>query len=242
MEAKASVGCPITKTELQKAMKDMATGKSPGPDGIILNFYITFWEIIGDYYWHMVTTSIAKGQLPMSVTKGMIALLDKGGEHTKLTNWRPIMLLNLSYKIYAKALQLRLQFVLMEVISLEKSVFLPLRFILDNLLLTQETMAWAEHSHQPLLFLKLDFSKAYDMVDWDFIFLVMASMGFPQAFINMVKLLFRDVSATVKVNGSPSSSFKIERGVRQGLPLGTLSFCYFGGCPQHHGTKGGGHR
>ena len=55
---------------------------------------------------------------------------------------------------------------LMEVISPDQLTFLPLRFILDNLLIMQETMAWAEASNQPLIFLKLDFSKAYDMVDW----------------------------------------------------------------------------
>lgn len=53
----------------------------------------------------------------------------------------------------------------MNVINLEQSAFLPLRFILDNLLLTHETMTWVEQSSQPLLFLKLDFSKAYNMVE-----------------------------------------------------------------------------
>jgi hypothetical protein len=53
-----------------------------------------------------------------------------------LTNWRPITLLNLSYKFFAKAIQLRLQPILMEIISCKQSVFLLLRFILDNILLT----------------------------------------------------------------------------------------------------------
>jgi hypothetical protein len=74
-------------------------------------------------------------------------------------NWHPITLLNISYKIYAKALQLRLQPVLMEIISSEQSAFLPLRFILDNIMLKQETIAWAERSGQDLLFLKLDSPK-----------------------------------------------------------------------------------
>jgi hypothetical protein len=74
------------------------------------------------------------------MTRGMIALLHKGGLWTALTNSRLITLLNISYKIYAKALQLRLQPILIEVISCEQLTFLPLRFILDNILLTQETM------------------------------------------------------------------------------------------------------
>ena len=62
----------------------------------------------------------------------------------------------------------------MEIISPEQSAFLPMRFILDNLVLTQETMAWAKQSNQALLFLKLDFLKAYDMVEWGCLFKAMA--------------------------------------------------------------------
>ena len=74
----------------------------------------------------------------------------------------------------------------------------------------QETLAWAEFSNQSLLFLKLDFSKAYDMVEWGCLFKIMSAMGFSEEFIGMVQLLFRDASATVKVNGAPSQLFRIE--------------------------------
>ena len=172
----------------------------------------------------MINASIGEGRLPPGVTQGMIVLLHKGGDRQALTNWRPITLLNLGYKIYAKALQLRLQPVLMDVISPDQSAFLPLRFILDNLLITQETLAWAESSNQPLIFLKLDFSKAYDMVDWQCMYKIMEKLGFPQAFIKMVSLLFHDASACVKINGVPSPYFPIQRGVRQGCPLAPYLF------------------
>ena len=154
----------------------------------------------------------------------MIALLHKGGDRNALTNWRSITLLNLGYKIYAKALQLHLQPVLMEIISPDQSAFLPLRFILDNLLITQETMAWAEQSNQMLIFLKLDFSKAYDMVDWQCLFRIMEKMGFPMVFIKMVSLLFQDASACVKLNGEPSPYFQIQRSMCQGCLLASYLF------------------
>lgn len=150
----------------------------------------------------MITESINLGHLPPGVTQGMITLLHKGGQRSALSNWRPITLLNLGYKIFAKALQLRLQPILMDVISPEQSAFLLLRFILDNLIVTQKTMAWAEQFRQPLLFLKLDFSKAYDMVEWRFLFNTLTAFGFPTRFIEIVKLLFHDACASVKVNGS----------------------------------------
>jgi exonuclease III len=200
-EMKCKLQKPIGLGELKRAIDLMCTGKSPGPDGIVLEFYREFWQLIGKEYLQMVLASVRNQEFPPGVTSGMIALLHKGGERKTLTNWRPITLLNLSYKIFAKALQLRLQPVLTEVISCEQSAFLPLRFILDNILLTQEMMVWAEQSRQAMLFLKLDFSKAYDMVDWDFLFGAMVIMGFPGEFISMVKLLFKDAAACVKVNG-----------------------------------------
>lgn len=138
----------------------------------------------------MINSSLANGRFPPGVNSGVLVLLHKGDVRRKLTNWRPIALLNVAYKLYAKALQLRLQPILNVIVSEDQSAFLPLRFILDNILLTHETIDWAKHSEQPLLFLKLDFSKAYDTLDWDFLFSAMAKLGLPEEFLEMVRLLF----------------------------------------------------
>jgi hypothetical protein len=161
-EAKTRLQSPLSLGKLKQAMDAMKVGKSLGPNGIVIEFYKEYWSPIGQ---DMVESSIQASRFPRGVTAGAIALLHKGSVRSKLTNWRPITRLNISYKIYAKALQLRLQPVLMEVINLDQSAFLPLRVILDNILLTQEMMSWAKQSRQSLLFLKLDFSKAYDMVE-----------------------------------------------------------------------------
>jgi hypothetical protein len=223
-EMKRRLRAPIQLGELKAAIDNMCTGKSLGPDGIVLEFYREFWQLIGEEYLRMVQLSILNERFPLSVTTGMIALLHKGGERQALTNWRPITLLNLSYKIFAKVPQFRLQQILSEIISCEQSDFLPLRFILDNILLTHGTIAWAGQSKQDLIFLKLDFSKAYDMVDWDFLFSAMSEMGFLGEFINMEQLLFIDAEVCVKVNGSLSDSFSIKRGVRQGCPVAPYLF------------------
>jgi hypothetical protein len=62
------------------------------------------------------------------------------------------------------------------------------------------------------------------MVEWDFLFKVMSIMGFPCEFTNMVKLLFQDAAACMKVNGSLSESFLIGRGMRQGCPIAPYLF------------------
>jgi hypothetical protein len=83
-----------------------------------------------------------------------------------------------------------MQFVLMEAISHDQSSFFPYKFILNNILLTHETIAWAKNSKQPLIFLKLDFSKAYDKVNWSFLFDYMDKFKISIEFVKMMKMLF----------------------------------------------------
>lgn len=205
---------PFTEAELSEALKGLSFGKAPGPDGVTTEFFKKHWELMKTDYLSMINKAIIDKKLPPGVTKGLITLIYKSGEGTSLANWRPITLLNTAYKVFAKALQARLQPVLMEIIDPDQSTFLPLRFILDNIMLSHETIEWAEHTKQPLIFLKLDFSKAFDIVDWNFLLWAMAVIGIPHGFIAMTEMLLVDTQVVVKINRSHSPAFPIRRGVR----------------------------
>jgi hypothetical protein len=123
----ASLARPLLLSELSKALMDMASGKSPGLDGITTEFYKCLWPTIKAKYHQMIMDSISREALPSGATEGLIALLHKGRLRDSLNNWRPITLLNVLYKFFAKALQIRLQPVLMEIISPDQSAFLPMR-------------------------------------------------------------------------------------------------------------------
>ena len=218
----------IMEEELRSATKAMAKRKAPGYDGIPIEFFQKFWPTIGQDFHRMIITSIEEGKLHDGITKGVISLIPKEGDNKDLNYWRPIILLTVSYKIFAKILQLRLQPMFRDVISPEQTAFLPLGFILDNIVLTQETLHWARQSKQPSVFLKLNFSKAYDKVSWRFLFHTMKTMHMSENFISWVKLFFEDATAAVNLNGSPGNSFKIKRGVRQGCPLAPYLFLIVG--------------
>ena len=157
-----------------------------------MNFFTLYWNQVGANFHYMIQTSMNIGRFPRGVTKGLITLIPKSGDLKQLNNLRPITLLNVGYKIYAKSLQMRLQDPLSEIISPDQGAYLKKRFILENILLTHKTLAWAKKSRQDTIFLKLDFSKAFDRVDWQFLFSIMSKMGFPTPFINMVKLTISD--------------------------------------------------
>jgi len=144
----------------------------------------------------MVQESKSQGHLSLEMTFGTISLIFKAGDHADLSNWRPLTLLNVSYKIVAKALQTRIQMLLREVISPEQTTFLPSRHILSNILLQYEIVEWTRESNQDLIFLKLDFTKPFDVVSWDFLRKVMLKLGIPDSFSHLVFLLLRDAFAS----------------------------------------------
>ena len=172
----------ITDGELCSATKAIAKGKAPGHDGIPVEFFQKLWPTIGKDFYLMIAKGIEDRKLHDNITNDIISLIPKEGDNKDLNYWRPITLLPVSYKIFAKTLQTRFQPMLRDVISPEKTVFLPLQFILDNIILTQESLHWARQSKQPTVFLKLDFSKAYDKVSWHF-FYIIKTTGINEKFI-----------------------------------------------------------
>lgn len=72
---------------------------------------------------------------------------------------------------------------------------------MNNIIYIQKTIQWVKKSKQPLIFFRLDFSKAYDKVEWQFLFGCLKKLGIPMEFIAMTKLLFNGVKAKVNVNG-----------------------------------------
>jgi hypothetical protein len=83
------------------------------------------------------------------VTERLIELLYKGSNHNSLNNWCPITLLNVSYKLIAKAIQIRLQPILTEIISYDQFSFLPMHFILDNIFLYMKPLATPNYPLNP---------------------------------------------------------------------------------------------
>ncbi|XP_059064589.1 uncharacterized protein LOC131856711 [Cryptomeria japonica] len=164
------------------------------------------------------------GTLSSEINRGNIKLLPKDGDKTFIRNWRPITLLNVSYKILAKILAIRLVHILPKIVSATQTGFIKGRYILENLITTWEAMDWAKCSHQNVALLLLDFEKSYDRVEWNFIIMMLQSFGFPPYFCNAVQILLSDAFAQVEVNGSLSKPFPLGHSIRQGCPLAPALF------------------
>ncbi|GBG68709.1 hypothetical protein CBR_g3251 [Chara braunii] len=103
-EAATALEQPFTAEELQQAIKHMARGKSPGSDGLPIEFYNMAWEHIGPDLLRLYNQAPKGSILTEDMKFGIITLIYKKDEKSNIRNWRPISRLNVSYKILAKAL------------------------------------------------------------------------------------------------------------------------------------------
>ena len=88
----------------------MKKGKSPGWDGIPPEFYLTFWEELGQYLLAMIHRSIDVGAFFNDLNSALIAVLPKPNKDaTKCSNYRPLSILNAEINIFARILASRLE-------------------------------------------------------------------------------------------------------------------------------------
>ncbi|XP_013679777.1 uncharacterized protein LOC106384346 [Brassica napus] len=115
--------------------------------------------------------------MPPSLNETHVRLIPKIQGAKKVEEYRPIALCNVYYKVISKLLSLRLKPILKEIISENKSAFIHGRAITDNVLITHEVLQYLKTSQakkQCSMAVKMDMSKAYDRVEWDFIAQVMS--------------------------------------------------------------------
>ena len=216
---------PLTSQEVFKAAKALAKDVCPGLDGLGVQWYIQYWDLIGDGLTKAYQKILDSGNMPQEWKEGLIYMIPKSsGQLEELQHWRPITLLNVIYKILAKTLARRLQPYLSELIHDSQTGFIQERSIFYNIILFWEMVAFAELHKQDLAILFLDFEKAYDRVDWDFMEGTLVRMGFPNTWIRGVSTLYHDAYSSLLFAGDVGRRFPISRSVRQGCPLAPFLF------------------
>ena len=216
----------ITLDELQDIINSMDKNKSPGIDGIPVEFYQTHWEVIKHELCEIVNESMSVNLLSESQRKAVIVLIEKGDDPTLLSSWRPISLLCVDTKIIAKIIASRLKAVIDKCIS--KNQFCsPVRNIIDCNNVMRDTLYYANDNNIQGAIINVDWCKAFDSVDHDLLFGILLKMGFCSTFVDWIRILYNGAVSLCIVNGFMTQSFNIERGVRQGCPLSMLLFVIF---------------
>jgi hypothetical protein len=213
---------PFVLEEFREAIFFMEADKCPGPDGFNPGFYQHFWDICGKDIFDADCSWLDSGVFPPGLNSTNIALIPKGGVQTTMRDWRPIPLCNVLYKVVAKVLANRLKVVLHKCISDNQSAFVPGRSILDNAMAAIELVHYMKaktRGKRGDVALKLDISKAYDRIDWEYLRDIMSTMGFSQKWISWIMLCVETVDYSVIFNGNTVGPIIPGRGLRQGDPL-----------------------
>ena len=130
--------------------------------------------------------------------------------------------LNTDYKIATKCIARRLEKVLPLLIERDQTGYIKGRFIGENIRLITDIIEQHENKEGMILF--LDFEKAFDSLEWEYLFKVLNIMNFGPSFLNWIRTFYSNISSCVINNGHSSEFFSLQRGVRQGCPLSGLLF------------------
>ncbi|KAL2649884.1 hypothetical protein R1flu_018012 [Riccia fluitans] len=212
------------EAEVSKAVSDLPSNKAPDEDGLTAEVLREMWSEVGAGCLHFVQEVWRSKRLGKLNSGAIVKLILKSEEKAKLSNWRPISLLNLSYKLAGRILAKRLKELIPKLVDEEQTGFVHGRSITDNIVSLSLCQELAVAKKEPVLFVKLDFVKAFDRVQHAFHWSTMRCMGFGSEIITLTQAFVSEGHARVHMNGRYTKSFKLERGVRQGCPISPLLF------------------
>lgn len=177
----------MTIEELGLAIKQMKVGKSPGPDGLPLIYYKSFLETLSPQMLKAFNSLAVPSTSPGNMLEAHIAVIPKADKDPSLAaNYRPISLLNVDIKLYAKILANRLLPLIPGLISADQVGFVPGREARENTTRTLNIHHWLTSSGTEGFLLSLDAEKAFDRVAWDYMRAVLKGIGLPPHMYNYI--------------------------------------------------------
>lgn len=213
---------PITDVEVKEATFAMHPDKAPGMDGLNPSFFQAYWNIVGSDVCKFCQRFFDTGDLPANINTTLVCLIPKVKQPQTVADLRPISLCNVLMRILSKVMENRVKGNLNTIISEQQSAFIENRLLTDNAFLAFEVNHYIHRKTQGAVGvagLKVDVSKAYDRLEWNFIEFMQKKFGFPQVWIDRVMKCVKTVSYSFLQDGKIFGNVEPKRGVRQGDPI-----------------------
>lgn len=191
---------PVTLEEIKSTLENFQKERSLGPDGWTTKFFIFFFDLMGEDLLEFVEDSRKKGDIFGGLNSTFLALIPKVSKSGSFDDFRPISLCNLIYKLISKILANRIKLILSKCLSSKELGFLKGRRIQDAIDSTHETLHSIKKKNIKSLVLKLDLKRAYDDVDWEFLRVILLTVGFEVKLTDCIMSCVSSASFVVLIN------------------------------------------
>ena len=174
--------------------------------------------------------SLSLKKLPIAQRLGIICLIFKGEKDKRyLRNWRTLTLFEIFYKLLSAILAKRLKPILDKLLGYEQKAYIPGRFMAECTRTMYDLFEHAKENNLPGMMLIIDFEKAFDSVNFDFILTTLDIFNFGENFKEQIRILLgmnddANFQAVPIVNGNISKRLNVARGCRQGDPISGYLF------------------
>uniref|UniRef100_A0A8I6XWR9 Reverse transcriptase domain-containing protein n=1 Tax=Hordeum vulgare subsp. vulgare TaxID=112509 RepID=A0A8I6XWR9_HORVV len=215
---------PFSDTEVKHSLFLMKHNKAPRPDNIPIDCFQSCWEIVKEdvmslFYWfHENNLEVER------INYGIITLLPKVAGADKMQQFTPICLLRCIYKLITKVLTIRLEPHVDILFSRHQNAFIKNRDIMDGIMSLHEILHHTYAKNKKGIVLKLDFEKAYDKVNWEFLLDCHSKRNFDPRWIDWIRRILVGGTISVKLNDEVGEYFQSAKGVRQGDPVSPFLF------------------
>ncbi|CAI7740719.1 unnamed protein product [Closterium sp. NIES-53] len=190
-----------TEEEVKKAFSAMAANKSLGKDGLPKELSEAHWDLLGKGFMALAKDFTSLAVLLTEAKEVVTILLHNKGDKDQLNNYRPITLLNFTYKVLARVVTNTMKKNMTWVISPEQYGFLPGRQLSDAVGLVADNIDTTRNDYEDWFLLVVDFKKTFDSVSRGYLFRTLRAMGFPDRLVCWVEGLHAETQTWVLVNG-----------------------------------------
>lgn len=167
----------------------------------------------------------SSGSLPAEMLRALVVTLPKSGKDAIIPqNFRPISLLNMDLKVYAKVIATRMAEVTPSLIAPDQMGFVKGHQAPDGTCRILYLFHLAERRKLPTAFIALDAEKAFDRIHWGYLQATLTKFGFRGFILLDILALYTNPSAQVSTSSVLSDTFNITNGTRQGFPFSPLIF------------------
>lgn len=217
-----------TDDEIRKAVMALGPHKAPGPDGFHAKLIQDQWKVFGPAVLAEARYFFSTGIMKPEIAKTNLILIPKKDEAVRVEYFRPVSVCNVVYKTITKILTACLKPFIGDCISPAQSAFVPGRDISENVILLREILhSFKQPNNKNQQFcLKIDLSKAFDRLDWDYLEDILPLYGVPQKLTRWIMSCVRSAVFTVVLNGSGQGFFSPNCGLRQGCSLSPYLFIF----------------